>query len=139
MAVNWMTEAKMRSIVVKMLRSLAAFPVENSVAQGQADVSCVAGWIELKVTQRPLLADQVVSIDMRPSQRVWHRKWRRHGGRAWTLTRVNGVIPSWYLHDGAWAADHLGLTTEDGMRESCIRYWNYQPDGASLAEALCLI
>ncbi len=134
---SWMTEAKMRSIVVKLLRPLAAFPVENSVAQGQPDVACVAGWIELKVTQRPSNDMMAVSVDMRPSQRVWHRKWRKLGGRAWTLTRVNASVPVWYLHDGEWAANNLGLVSERIMGVNARASWTHEPSSASLVEVLC--
>lgn len=143
----WMTEARMRSKVIAMLRPLFAFPVENAVAQGAPDVCCVAGWVELKVASRPFEPSAVVDIDLRSSQRVWLRKWRTHGGRAFTLVRVCQTavyadpqrnVPSvWYLHDGRWSAEHLGMVNEHLLHRSALKWWSGEPTSESLVEALC--
>ncbi len=133
---SWMSEARMRQRVIAMLRPLFAFPVENGVAQGAPDVCTVAGWVELKVAQR-VAPGVVLQIDLRNSQRVWLRKWRTHGGRAFTLVRVNAETPVWYLHDGRWSAEHLGNVTEEVMHHCALRWWSGEPSAESLVEALC--
>ena len=104
-------EKKFRSLVVSMLKPVGAFPVENLVGEpGCPDVCTTLGWLELKIASRPARATTRVSVDLRPAQALWLRRWRRLGGRAWTLTLLGESL--WLLHDGAWSADHLGSEPE---------------------------
>lgn len=106
------SEKKFRTEVCELLAQVMAFPVENEYAslhadaEGTPDVCCTLGWLELKVAESPKRPDVHVAILTRPSQRVWHRKWRVHGGVSWTLTLLDDEI--WMLHDGLWASKHLG-------------------------------
>lgn len=109
------TEKQMRRLVVDMLHPLAAFPLENMIGAGMADVACTLGWIELKVGNRPAKLDTNVTFTMRPAQRVWHREWRRKGGKSWTLSYLHERGDRhnlWMLHDGAWSADCMDMVDE---------------------------
>ncbi len=130
-----MSERKLRKRVLELLRPIAAIPVENSAHDGTPDVVCVAGWIELKIASRPGRASSVVAVDLRNSQRIWLRRWRKHGGRAWTLLRLDpdGI---WMIHDGAWAADHLGRRSESDLLKSAIAAWDREPEWRQLVDAL---
>lgn len=129
-----MTEAEVRSCVVSMLRPLSAFAVENAVHDGCPDVCCVAGWIELKLARWPTRHSSVVQVDLRPSQRVWLKRWRMLRGRAWTLTVVSDQ--DWLLHDGAWASDNLGNVVADVLRDKALAVWPSKPDSRDLINAL---
>lgn len=131
----------MRSAVIRLLRPLAAFPVENGVGgPGVPDVCCVGAWIELKIGRRPSYASAPLEVTVRPSQRVWMSKWRRHGGRVWTLTKILGWgsgAETWYLHDGAWASEHLGKAKEDEVeRASAFTHQHSEPTSRALVAAI---
>jgi hypothetical protein len=110
-------EKKFRHCVIEMLKPVGAFSVENMIGVGCPDVCTTLGWIELKVARRPVRPTSAVSVDLRPAQMLWLRKWRKLGGRAFTLTLLmpregEEGVTLWLLHDGAWAAEHLGSTAE---------------------------
>ncbi len=120
----------MRSRVIQLLKPLFAFPVENSLRSGSPDVCCVAGWLELKVAYRQ---NGIIPVDLRTTQRLWLRQWRRHGGRAWTLTMLG---QSWHLHDGLWSVENLGSTTEFEMENAAIAVWKSEPTSEALCKSL---
>lgn len=123
-----MRESRFRKIVLELLRPLAAMAVENGALDGTPDVCCTAGWIELKCASRP------VDIDLRKSQRIWLRKWRVHGGKAWTLTYMEGT---WMLHDGHWSADNLGAdVSRQFLIDVATRWWSTTPSREQLIGAL---
>ena len=137
-------EAEFRKQVLKLLKPIGAFPIENADTRGEGtpDVCTVAGWIELKVADRPAKANTIVSIDLRNSQRLWLRRWGKHGGRAWTFTlllrhpSIEKQADVWILHDGPWASEHLGKSTLTGLMESSIAWWTDEPDSTTLINAL---
>lgn len=98
-----MKESEYRENVVKWLKPLMAFPVENVATWGAPDVCCLAGWIELKKADKPSRDDTIVRPGMRATQRIWHKKWSRGGGLSWALTIMSD--DRWFLHSGAWAAE----------------------------------
>jgi hypothetical protein len=116
-----MRESHVRRVVIEILRPLAAFAVESSTSVGQPDVCCAAGWIELKVASRPERHATAVVFGLRSTQRVWLRRWTRSGGRAWTLCVLDAT---WFLHDGAWAADHLDHCGEIALQHAAIKVWH---------------
>lgn len=126
-----LTEAEFRSVVVRQLASLYAFPVENAVDVGTPDVCCTAGWIELKLATMPRRRDSRVVVNLRPAQRLWLRRWREFGGFAWTLTLVDDHV--WLLHDGLWAAMHLGEVDREVLSIARIPM---EPDGSDIVHAL---
>lgn len=102
-----------RSLIVAELKPLLAFPVENAASVGAPDICCVAGWIELKLAGRRVASfTGVVSVDVRPAQRLWMRSWRAAGGPGWYLTYV---MKTWMLHDGAWGAENLGRVSHAAL------------------------
>lgn len=128
-----MSEKKFRSRIVELLAAIGAFPIENIVHDGTPDVGCVAGFIELKVAKRPRRESTRVEFDLRPSQRIWLRKWREHGGRAWTLVRLEETV---MLHDALWASEHMDRVSEEVLRANAVKVWETMPDQASLIRAL---
>lgn len=132
-----MSEKKFRRRIVEALRPLCAFAVENSVNDGAPDICTTAGWIELKVADRPVRAETVVRVDMRASQRVWHRRWREHGGRSWTLTELSSNGPTaLLLHDGLWASAFLGQVDQLALGDSALAIWGEGFRGQQLIEKL---
>ncbi len=128
-----MTEKRMRRRVIEMLRPIGAFAVENSACDGTPDVCTVAGWLELKLASWPSRAGTRVSVDLRIAQGLWLRRWTRHGGRAWTLLRIDEW---WFLHDASWSCDHLGKVPEDELRARARRAWEGIPDGEEMIATL---
>lgn len=127
-------ESQFRSLVVKLLKPLHAFPVENAIdPAGVPDVCTTVGWIELKVADRPVGRHTRVDVTMRPSQRVWHKSWRAHGGRSWTILLLD---ETWYLHDGRWSSEYLGRVSEDGLKTYAIAIWYPKPTQNSLIRYL---
>ena len=126
-------ENKFRSKVVKILSSICAFPIENAVYDGVPDVCCIAGWLELKVASRPKMEATRVAIDLRPAQRLWLKRWRMSGGRAWTLTLLGDT---WLLHEGHWAAECLDHVNERELRANAVAVWESAPDANEMISAL---
>ena len=127
-------EKKFRAKVVKLLAPICGSPLENIVGDGgDPDVYCVAGWLELKVAERPKRMSTRVAVDVRPAQRLWLKKWRLSGGRAWTLTLL---ADTWLLHEGHWASECLGNVTEDELRKNAVAIWERAPDSNDLIRAL---
>lgn len=119
-------ESKIRSDVVAALKSVQAFPVENTAHVGCPDVCCLLGWIEIKLVTRPARDETRVSVVVRPAQRLWMRNWWNQRGNCWWLTRLrgDGMRDMWMLHEGAAGADHLGRDwTTMQMRAKAI--WGY--------------
>jgi len=59
-------------------------------------------WIELKVRKRG-------GVQMRPPQRLWHRRRAEAGGMSFVLAYVDGYL---YLHKGGHAATYLPKSKE---------------------------
>ncbi len=127
-------ESAIRGAVLNLLRPLAAFAVENVADNGTPDVGFVGGWLELKTGEFPQTARGCVRVKVRPSQRVWLKRWAHTGGRAWTLTVVDGMF--WFLHDGAWAAENLGRVVESEFKSAAEAIWVREPPGEELRAAL---
>lgn len=128
-------ELKFRSHVVKLLRPLLAFPIENTADVGTPDIGCIAGFIELKIAKRPVRVDTPVAIDVRNSQRIWMRRWCAHGGKAWFLTRLDDL---WIIHDGAqWATEHLGSASEVGLKQFSCWYSVEKVTSDTLTQVFC--
>lgn len=127
-----MSEAEFRRKVVRALAPLAAFPVENVVRDGVPDVALVTGWLELKVGRVPLRSGPV-RVGLRDSQRVWLRRWRMHGGHAWTLIELENSIEQhvYLLHDAHDAVEMFDSATYEQLVQSSLARWlpRLEPDG----------
>ena len=97
----------MRRNVVKWLKDLDAYPVENPAYPGTPDVNFLNGWLELKhLPNWPVRANTPVQLGhFTPRQRIWLRKRWRAGGGAWLLLQVGS---DWLLFDGDIAAQFVG-------------------------------
>lgn len=131
-----MREKDFRQRVVTLLRPVMGFSVENAVGVGMPDVCCTLGWLELKVAETPArIESSRVCIDLRNEQRIWLRRWRMHGGRAWTLVMMKDTDIV-LLHDGHWSADNLGHATMMSMTQCAIGVWDGIPTSGELIERL---
>lgn len=132
-----MLESQLRKNVVKLLKPLHAFAVENGMCcPGTPDVNCSIGWIELKATKNwPVRPSTIVSLDhpLSPQQRIWLLHRHRSGGKAWVLLWIGG---DWVLFSGETAAAHLGRTTKQEMLEDAIAVWHQTPTQKDLIECL---
>jgi hypothetical protein len=72
--------------------------IENLVSTGTPDVyNCTDGvstWLELKSLAKLAHLDNL-KLGLHESQRIWHIRYRRHGGRVFILTRVDNDL---YVH-----------------------------------------
>jgi hypothetical protein len=104
-----MIERDMRGKLVKLLRPLGAFAVENGGAHpGTPDIAYRSGWIECKATEQwPARHDTPVRLDhdLTKQQRIWLMKWYRVNGRAFVMLNIAG---EWLLFSGLVAAAGLG-------------------------------
>jgi len=125
----------MRSKVVRALRPLDALAIENAVHAGTPDVNYIGGWIELKRAYKlPKRADTPLACPhFTPQQRVFLRRRRHKGGRAFLLLLVDDV---WMLFDGCTAATFLDDLPYAKLREIAIRVWPGGFDEQELRELL---
>lgn len=128
-----MIEKRMRRTVIDLLKPLNAFAVENTACDGCPDICTVAGWIELKTGKWPAREETRVPIKVREAQRIWMDRWTRHGGRAFTLTRI---VEWWFLHDAKWVINHLGNVPEVELRGFALKSWSSTPGQDELIGAL---
>lgn len=129
-------ELTLRSEIVKMLRPLRAFPIENNADVGTPDICCIAGFIELKLGTRPVSHQSRVVVDVRNAQKIWMSNWCRAGGKAWFLTIVDRL---WLVHDGLWGADFLGKVTETTLKENAVWFYVGSPTDAELTNVFTML
>lgn len=135
-----MKESHMRQLVVKLLKPLHAFSVENGGCHpGTPDVNYAGGWIELKATERwPVNRKTIVKLDhdLTPQQRIWLVKRWQAGGRAFVLLTIEG---DWLLFRGEVAAKVIGSTNGAKLIEASLMTWpsipNYMQLGHYLTDA----
>lgn len=130
----------MRQTVVRMLRSLDAISVENSVYPGTPDVNYggrdvngrrVEGWLELKwAADWPARGGPLRLPHFTAEQRAWLRRRHHRGGRIHLLLQVNRL--EWFLLDGRTAGEYLGNLTRDGIILAAQRYSLSGLDGEEL-------
>jgi len=132
-----MIEKDMRGQLVKLLRPVGAFAVENGGAHpGTPDIACTAGWIECKATNNwPAREDTPVTLDhpLTPQQRIWLIKWDRVNGRAWVMLNISG---DWLLFRGIIAAEHLGKATKAELFALALRTWTRTPKTEELLKCI---
>jgi hypothetical protein len=119
-----MSEGDQRGRIVKALRTLDAFAVENRVRPGTPDVNYIDGWIELKWIRRwPRNADaSFVHLDhFTPQQRLWLKTRWRKGGRSFLLLQANQT--DWLLFDGETAAQVVGRVTRPELYQRALATW----------------
>lgn len=135
-----MIERDMRKQLVRLLRPLGAFAVENGGAHpGTPDIAYVGGWIECKATEQwPARPDSPVRLDhdLSKQQRIWLTKWHRVNGRAFVMLNIAG---EWLLFDGIVAAAGLGGKegcTRQELYEAALATWIRTPETDELLPLL---
>lgn len=111
-----MSEAGMRTNLVKALSALDAMSVENPVGPGTPDINFIGGWIECKWLRAwPKKPETPVRLDhpLTPQQKAWLRRRRRRGGEAWVMLQCGR---EWLLFKGEVASDHLGTATQRELK-----------------------
>lgn len=129
------SEGKDRKDVVRSLKSLHAFPVENPVYPGTPDIAFIGGWIELKkLDEWPKRETTKVRLDHYTlQQRAWARIHHHRGGKSYWLLRVQR---EWLLLHGAIAAEVVGSLTREELKGRTILYMSDGLDGDRLLEKL---
>ncbi len=133
-------EKKIRGDLVKLLRPIGAYAVENGGCHpGTPDIATTMGPIEVKATEQwPARTTTVVQLDhpVTQGQRIFLMKWDRVNGCAWVMLNIAG---EWLLFEGIVAAAILG-GKEGGTRaelyESAAAIWECTPKTDEIISAL---
>lgn len=131
-----MSESSMRTRVVKALKRLHAFAVENPAWPGTPDVNYREGWLELKeLPEWPVREDTVVPLPhFTPQQRIFLTRRSHAGGQVYMLLKVR---QDWYLIEGAVAATIVGKTaTRKDIENNSVRTWRGRAFDTEVAECL---
>ena len=120
-----MSESAMRGKVVKALKGLDGFAVENPCLPGTPDLNYIDGWIELKWLPRwPVHERSKVAVPhFTPQQRLFLRERWRKGGAVFLLLQVRA---EWLLFTGPVAAEHLGHVNRRELMSVCCSAWRTQ-------------
>ena len=129
-----MAERNVRSRVVKALKSLHGFAVENVCLPGTPDVNYAGGWIELKwLKSWPEKEGTPIRIPHYTNQqRVFAMKRDKAGERCWWLLNVEKTN-DWLLLDGTVAAKLIGTATKSDLIAAAAVHWN---SGAAMERGL---
>lgn len=125
----------MKPRVVKALKPLHAFCVENRVGAGTPDVNYTEGWIELKwMRSWPKRGTTIVKIEhYTKQQKIFAVKRRRAGGNCWLLLQVK---QQWLLFDGAVAAIILNKKTAKELFHHAYKVWPHGLKDQELIECI---
>lgn len=104
----------MRQRVVRELKPLHGFSIENPCRPGTPDISYADGLLELKWCRSwPVRDDTPLAVPhYTPQQRLFHRKRWEAGGQMYLLLQVGR---DWLLFTGPDAAQNLGYATKAGL------------------------
>lgn len=121
-----MTEQTMRQRVVKALKPLDAWSVENPCRPGTPDVNYIEGWIELKWCEKwPVRTVTPVRLPHFTPQQKLHLRRRWHmGGNAYLLLQVD---QDWFLLNGEEAAMIVGQANREMLEQHSI-WFKRSPD-----------
>jgi hypothetical protein len=124
-------ETNLNNLIMKALRSLDPHRVENVISSGTPDIEFIGGWIECKVLPAwPRLPHTPVRVPLfTPQQRLWLRRRRNAGGRAWVVLQVGR---DYLLIDGRLAADNLGKFYRKTLILMAKAMWTGSINGAEL-------
>lgn len=129
------SEGKDRKDVVRALRELHAFPVENPIYPGTPDIAYIGGWIELKkLDQWPVRETTKVRLSHYTiQQKAWARMHHHRGGTSYWLLRVQ---KEWLLLHGAVAAEVVGTLTKTELIGRALLYMSNGFDGDRLLRVI---
>ena len=128
-----MLETPMRSLIVKLLKPLHAFAVENGGCYpGTPDIYVIECWIECKATEEwPAREKTIVKLrhHFTQGQRNFARLHAHRGGKSFVLL---SIAREWLLFDGVVAADHLEVTaTRSMLYDYAVASWKKTPTTTS--------
>jgi hypothetical protein len=117
-----MSESGQRRTVVKALKTMGAFAVENSVKPGTPDVNYIGGWIELKwLRDWPTKPESIVKLPHYTKiQRIFGYNYWAKGGCSWLLLQRRR---EWLLFTGPVASDYVGLVPRAQLCQLAYRHW----------------
>lgn len=117
-----MLEKYMRREVVKILKPLGGFPVENPCLPGTPDVNCHVGWIELKSIKKwPKNDNLVVKIEhFTTQQKLFLRNRWRENKDAFILIKIDR---DWFLFTGAWSKEIGSEFNRQDYLDYSIGHW----------------
>lgn len=121
--------------VRKALKGLDPVRVENRVELGTPDVNYVEGWLELKWQRKAPKRGGILRLDheFMLEQRVWAIRRHHAGGRCFLFLKIQN---EWLLFYGYVAAEFLGYSTLEQLREKAIKVWKNQLNDQELREIL---
>jgi hypothetical protein len=117
-----MSERGQRATVIKALKPIGGFAVENSVGPGTPDVSYIGGWIELKwLRDWPKRSDTPVRFPhYTVKQRMWGQRYWDKGGCSWLLLQRRR---EWLLFTAPVAAEYVGNVPRGDLYEVAFQHW----------------
>lgn len=120
------SETSVNKNVLRALRGLDPFRVENAVGPGTPDIAYVGGWIEDKYLPAwPKGETTPVRVPhYKPDQRAWHVRHRVAGGNVHVVIEIAGES---MVYDAALAAQFLGFWTRREMYANAalhLRKWD---------------
>lgn len=110
----------MRTTVLKALKRLDAFAVENLLDRGTPDICYADGLIELKVAVRPKRDGPVRVRKFTREQRCVILRRSRVSSNVRVLLLLE---KDWFLLPGGWAAEQLGNVREEELWRNAERAW----------------
>lgn len=118
-----MSEAAMRSNLVKALKSLDAIAVEVPMRAGFPDINFIGGWIEckyMKVWPRNCEKHPVrFSHPLKKEQALWARRRESRGGTSLICAQV---AREWFFFDSLTAKESFGKMTRSEMINNSAFY-----------------
>ena len=112
----------MRQRVVKALKGLDAWSVENPCRPGTPDVNYIEGWIELKwkASWPKRETSKLTLPHFTQQQRLTLLKRWHKGGNAYLLLQVD---QDWLLFDGQEAARIVGRAPRAELESAALAVW----------------
>ncbi len=119
----------------KATRCLDPVRIENRCEKGTPDVWYVEGAIELKWQRKAPKRGGILKLDhdMTLEQRTWAIRRHHAGGRVWVLLKVS---QDWILLRGDIAAEYIGFTTLEELKEKARAVWTKKLNDKELREIL---
>jgi hypothetical protein len=129
-----MAEAALNTRILKALKHLNAFRVENACLPGTPDINFTHGWIEAKYLPRwPSKGGVVACRHFRPEQKAWHLKHALAGGVSYVVIQIDRTV---LALDGKVAVMKLGSTTESELRALALGVWENKLDPVTFVKVM---
>ena len=118
-----MSESTMRQKIVKLLKPIGAFPVENPCLPGTPDVNHWHGWIELKYKRSwPRKVNTIIRLtDFTRQQKRFLRNRFNGNQDAFLLVQINGS--EWLLYKGNEVDPVSRDYNREQLCENAYKHW----------------